>query len=350
MAAHRQHRRGAVVALLALCAWLLPALLPATAHAHNTYAGSHRRWPWEAGIDNRLTTLPGECPHCPGVQSSSSWKAIDATLNYEIVHAISSGTIDRWEPSGGKAGKYVRIKDDDGTYITYEHLSRALVTSGRVRAGQPIAVSGCTGNCTGPHLHFQRHAGPSFSSTALPLGPISGHGGSIDSLAHTAYTSDNAAVASNRTGTVWQPMLAAYDAAGARAKFGAPADVGVAWSPCRTQLTSGTWWRYWCGPRQGIAGSVQTFLGPNETPRAIMQAYGASQAFALPRGILAAYTEIYAGHDWVWWLGYPASNRFASATGGFKQNFEHGYVRFYEECREDMFLDGAKVATYHFCD
>jgi len=40
----------------------------------------------------------------------------------------------------------------------YAHLSSALVRVGqKVEGGAPIAHAGCTGSCTGPHLHFEVH-------------------------------------------------------------------------------------------------------------------------------------------------------------------------------------------------
>ena len=52
---------------------------------------------------------------------------------------------------------YVLIRHADGTFGEYYHLKRdgALVKLGQhVVAGQPIALSGNTGETTGPHLHF----------------------------------------------------------------------------------------------------------------------------------------------------------------------------------------------------
>jgi len=316
------------------------------AEAHNNWNGGYRKWPWLAGDSVKLTTLPGECPHCPARQSSSSWKAIDAAMNYETVYAISPGKIDRWSSSGGAAGKYLRVRDDDGTYITYEHLSQALVTSGRVYAGMPIAVSGCTGNCSGPHLHFQRHDAASFSSKALPLDPISAHG----SLQHAAYIGDNAGVGQYADGSGSNAIRNAYAAGGGYKTVGATADIGEAWSPCRNDSINGTWWRYRCAPASGIAGTVQTFRGPDERERAIMQAQGTKTAYVLHRGILAAYTEVYSGSDWVYWLGYPTSNRYVSSSRWW-QDFQYGRIRFSQSrCEVDMYVDWGLHATYYFCD
>jgi murein DD-endopeptidase MepM/ murein hydrolase activator NlpD len=70
---------------------------------------------------------------------------------------------------------WVKIRHDDGTIAAYSHLTRdgALVkASERVVAGQPIALSGNTGNTGGlPHLHFHlsRCPEPSDGCGTLPV-------------------------------------------------------------------------------------------------------------------------------------------------------------------------------------
>ncbi|HEV7199199.1 MAG TPA: M23 family metallopeptidase [Candidatus Limnocylindria bacterium] len=58
----------------------------------------------------------------------------------------------------GAAGNFVRVRHPDGRDTLYYHLAQngALVSVGQaVLAGQTIARSGCSGNCSGPHLHFE---------------------------------------------------------------------------------------------------------------------------------------------------------------------------------------------------
>jgi len=52
-------------------------------------------------------------------------------------------------------GVYMRLRCDDGYYIVYAHLSETLVdVNDRVTQGQKVALSGNTGQSTGPHLHY----------------------------------------------------------------------------------------------------------------------------------------------------------------------------------------------------
>ena len=53
-------------------------------------------------------------------------------------------------------GQYVEINHGNGYITRYAHASRLIVNAGdRVSAGEHIANVGCTGRCTGPHLHFE---------------------------------------------------------------------------------------------------------------------------------------------------------------------------------------------------
>ncbi len=53
-------------------------------------------------------------------------------------------------------GLAVIIDHGDGLITIYGHASKILVQTGsEVAVGETIALVGCTGNCTGPHLHFE---------------------------------------------------------------------------------------------------------------------------------------------------------------------------------------------------
>ncbi|MDR9751086.1 peptidoglycan DD-metalloendopeptidase family protein [Pseudomonas sp. SZMC_28357] len=62
------------------------------------------------------------------------------------------------------SGNFVRVLHDDGTMGVYLHLQKGSVSvreGQRVAVGSPLALSGNTGNSSGPHLHFvvQRNTG-----------------------------------------------------------------------------------------------------------------------------------------------------------------------------------------------
>ncbi|AZV29823.1 peptidase M23 [Pseudomonas syringae] len=79
------------------------------------------------------------------------------------------------------SGNFVRILHDDGTMGVYLHLKQGSVSvreGQRVVVGSPLALSGNTGNSSGPHLHFvvQRNTGMGLVSIPYqfnqPLGAL----------------------------------------------------------------------------------------------------------------------------------------------------------------------------------
>lgn len=53
-------------------------------------------------------------------------------------------------------GKYILIRHDNGLETLYGHLSKQMVAEGQsVKAGEPIALGGNTGQSSGAHLHFE---------------------------------------------------------------------------------------------------------------------------------------------------------------------------------------------------
>jgi murein DD-endopeptidase MepM/ murein hydrolase activator NlpD len=73
------------------------------------------------------------------------------------------------------AGNHVVIDLGNGRFVLMAHLQKgsALVAAGdAVRAGQPIAKCGNSGNTTGPHLHVQVQDQPDFSAPGLKTYPI----------------------------------------------------------------------------------------------------------------------------------------------------------------------------------
>lgn len=71
---------------------------------------------------------------------------------------------------GPAYGNAIVIKHANGTYSQYAHLSRIDVGVGQVVAtGQNIALSGNTGNSSGPHLHFEIRTTPNYGSAIDPV-------------------------------------------------------------------------------------------------------------------------------------------------------------------------------------
>ncbi len=57
-------------------------------------------------------------------------------------------------------GQMVDIQHPDNTLTRYAHASRVFVRVGqRVRQGEAIMARGCSGHCSGPHLHFEVRIG-----------------------------------------------------------------------------------------------------------------------------------------------------------------------------------------------
>jgi murein DD-endopeptidase MepM/ murein hydrolase activator NlpD len=79
----------------------------------------------------------------------------DFALNYEPVLAAAPGTVQIAGMDSGGFGLTITIDHGNGLTTRYGHLSQLLVTPGQyVGRGEEIAISGNTGNSSGPHLHF----------------------------------------------------------------------------------------------------------------------------------------------------------------------------------------------------
>ena len=72
------------------------------------------------------------------------------------VRAVAAGKVLYTKMSSGGYGYHVVINHGGGIVTLYAHNSRILVSEGQtVAQGQTIALSGSTGNSTGPHLHIE---------------------------------------------------------------------------------------------------------------------------------------------------------------------------------------------------
>ncbi|MEU0008182.1 M23 family metallopeptidase [Streptomyces sp. NPDC006314] len=112
-------------------------------------------------------------------QAGGHWVAKHSGQDFAVptgteVIAAHGGTVVKAGPNGagdGPAyGNAIVVKHGNGTYSQYAHLSRVDVKVGQiVKTGQHIALSGSTGNSTGPHLHFEIRTTPNYGSAVDPV-------------------------------------------------------------------------------------------------------------------------------------------------------------------------------------
>ena len=115
--------------------------------------------PWRGG-PFRLTQGPnGNFSHT----DAKSRYAMDIAMPEGTpIIAARSGVVVKIENSqagrgNDASGNFVRVQHDDGTQGVYLHLKQGSVSVSvgqRVALGSALALSGNTGNSSGPHLHF----------------------------------------------------------------------------------------------------------------------------------------------------------------------------------------------------
>jgi len=76
----------------------------------------------------------------------------------DLYAPVDGDVIFFWDTVGGRS---FRLTAENGDYYFGTHLHRFGKESGKVSAGDVIGQLGADGNATGPHLHFEFHAGPS---------------------------------------------------------------------------------------------------------------------------------------------------------------------------------------------
>jgi murein DD-endopeptidase MepM/ murein hydrolase activator NlpD len=89
------------------------------------------------------------------------------------VYAAMPGEVMKvgWLANASGFGLVVKIRHERGIVTMYAHLAKALVHRGeRVARGQLIGRAGCTGSCTGVHLHFQVWVGGKLTNPLRFLG------------------------------------------------------------------------------------------------------------------------------------------------------------------------------------
>ena len=143
-----------VVAAACFCA--LAAVAPASASFPDYPGESRARW---LGTAHFVLPLRGPLHERFGYDRGRLHAGIDiAVLETAAVHAALRGVVTAvgYVESYSGYGKIVKIRHDAGIETMYAHLASANVHVGEyVLAAEVIARAGCTGSCTGPHLHFE---------------------------------------------------------------------------------------------------------------------------------------------------------------------------------------------------
>jgi murein DD-endopeptidase MepM/ murein hydrolase activator NlpD len=94
----------------------------------------------------------------------SRWGTLHAGIDFAAPigtpeRAVMDGVVLRAGPASG-FGLAVYVQHANGDVTVYGHMEQILVAEGQtVRAGDTIALLGNRGQSTGPHLHFEVHAG-----------------------------------------------------------------------------------------------------------------------------------------------------------------------------------------------
>ena len=133
------------------------------------YYGNTTYWAWPTVKPFRISSHYGYRIHpIKGTAHLHNGTDITGTSSNNIF-AIQSGTVTRAGWSGGGEGINVVIDPHNGYSSQYMHLASAIVDVGdEVEKGQLIGIMGCTGSCTGKHLHLTvRHNGSTIDPLSL---------------------------------------------------------------------------------------------------------------------------------------------------------------------------------------
>jgi murein DD-endopeptidase MepM/ murein hydrolase activator NlpD len=108
-------------------------------------------WPVNGPVTSRFGPRSSPVTDAPEFHTG-----IDIAARYgAAVRAAASGTVVFVGQMSGY-GNVVAIDHGGGLATTYNHLSAFSVTQGeKVARGTRVGAVGCTGFCTGPHLHFE---------------------------------------------------------------------------------------------------------------------------------------------------------------------------------------------------
>jgi murein DD-endopeptidase MepM/ murein hydrolase activator NlpD len=148
--------RSALVVLLASL-----VVAPAASARLDSAARLQMVWPANGTVTARFGEWRGNHRHA----------GIDIGMLRTLrLRSVSTGIVERtgYVPGYDGYGQVV-VLDLPGPYTAlYAHLSSIRVRPGqRVRKGQRLGLAGCTGSCSGTHLHFE------VKKRGVPVNPLS---------------------------------------------------------------------------------------------------------------------------------------------------------------------------------
>ncbi|MET9603951.1 M23 family metallopeptidase [Streptomyces sp. NPDC006512] len=157
---------------LSATAELVAVQAQAQAQAANAKAAAKKSGLWDKPLDRyTLSATFGK--------GGSMWSHKHSGQDFAVpvgtpVKSAAAGTVVKAGPNGGgdgpAYGNAVVIKHANNKYSQYAHLSKIQVKIGqKVGKDQRIALSGNTGNSSGPHLHFEIRTTPNYGSAINPV-------------------------------------------------------------------------------------------------------------------------------------------------------------------------------------
>jgi murein DD-endopeptidase MepM/ murein hydrolase activator NlpD len=141
---------SACALLVSLCLVPIASARPSGRVAHTFRIPAKLRFVWPAN---------GTVTDGFGPRWGRMHKGVDIGILSSLrVRAAAPGVVRRtgYVPGYEGYGKVVLVDVGRGYRVLYAHLSRIAVHRGQhVGAGQRLGRAGCTGSCTGTHLHFE---------------------------------------------------------------------------------------------------------------------------------------------------------------------------------------------------
>lgn len=142
--------------------------------------GSTTSWGWPTNSGYTITSYYGYRAPIPGLYGSTNFHSgldIAGTGYGSPVKATNNGTIYSITPewvNGVKNsyGNHIIINHNNGYYTLYAHMSSfepSITVGSTVTRDSIIGYVGCTGTCSGPHVHYEIRTCPSYGCITDPL-------------------------------------------------------------------------------------------------------------------------------------------------------------------------------------